>query len=279
SFNSNHYFYVAYSYEKSKNPLVINNKIVRYREDPATKKPIFDKILIDHIEGYINHNVGSLHFGPDDKLYVTTGERYLPEYAQDMTKLNGKILRVNRDGSVPSDNPFPESLIYTLGHRNVQGLAWQPNTNNLFNVEHGPSLTQGCCMDEINFIQPGKNYGWPLIRGKQQAANMETPRYISGDDTTWAPAQAIFLTEGPWKGSMLFTGLFDQALHRAIFDSNDPTKVVKVETYMKEELGRLRAIAKGPDGRIYLGTSNGDGRGIAKSPKDDRIFILNIQPK
>lgn len=278
AFNTNHFFYVAYTYEKSKNPLVFMNKVVRYREDPATKKPVFDKILVDGIEGYINHNVGSLHFGPDDKLYITTGERYMPDYAQDLKKLNGKILRINRDGSVPSDNPFPESLVYSLGHRNVQGLAWQPGTNNLFNVEHGPSLQQGCCMDEINYIQAGKNYGWPLIRGKQQQANLETPKYISGDDTTWAPAQAVFLETGPWAGSMLFTGLYDQALHRAVFDATDRTKVLRVETYMKEELGRLRAIAKGPDGKIYIATSNGDGRGIAKSPEDDRIFVLNIQP-
>lgn len=278
SFESNHYFYVAYSYEKSNDPIVIMNKIVRYREDPATKRPVFDKILIDNIEGYINHNVGSIHFGPDDKLYITTGERYIPEYAQDLSKLNGKILRLNRDGTVPVDNPIPDSYIYTLGHRNVQGLAWQSGTNNLFSVEHGPSLTQGCCMDEINYIQPGKNYGWPLIRGMQQQSGLETPLYISGNDTTWAPSQAVFVNSGPWSGSMLFTGLFDQALHRVIFDTADPTKITRVETYMKGELGRLRAIAVGPDGKIYIGTSNGDGRGIAKSPDDDRIFVLNIKP-
>jgi len=86
----------------------------------------------------------------------------------------------------------------------------------------------------------------------------------------------VFVTTGAWNGSLLFTGLFDKALHRAIFDPNDPKKITKVETYMKGQLGRLRAITKGPDGKIYIGTSNGDGRGIATSPDDDRILILNL---
>src|SRR5690606_31376137 len=146
---------VAYSYEANNEPLTILNKLVRYREDPATKAPVFDKVLIDSIEGYINHNGGPVHFGPDDKIYWPHGERYIPEYAQNMENYNGKILRLNRDGSVPEDNPFPGSHIYTYGHRNSQGLAWQPGTNNLFNTEHGPSEIQGCCRDEINFIEKG----------------------------------------------------------------------------------------------------------------------------
>ncbi len=276
NFSENHYIYLAYSYEASKQPLQILNKLVRYREDVLTKAPVYDKVLIDSIEGYINHNGGPIYFGPDDKIYWPHGERYIPEYAQDLKKLNGKILRLNRDGSIPSDNPFPNSYVYTYGHRNVQGLAWQPVTNNLFNTEHGPSQTQGCCLDEINLIEKGKNYGWPVIRGGEKKAGMETPLYMTGDTVTWAPGLATFIKGGPWDGDMIFSGLFDQTLHRVIFDKVDPKKIVKVDDYFKKKLGRLRAVAQGPDGKIYISTSNGDGRGIAKTPNDDRILVLNI---
>lgn len=275
-FANNPYIYLGYTYEKSKAPLTIINKLVRYREDPATKTVSFDKTLIDGIDGYINHNSGPIKFGPDGKIYWPMGERYIPENAQLLTNLNGKILRLNRDGSVPDDNPIPGSYIYTYGHRNSQGIDWQPGTNNLFNTEHGPSEAQGCCMDEINLIQAGKNYGWPLIRGMQQQAGLITPVYYSSDTATWAPAGATFIKGGPWNGSFLFAGLRGEALYRAVFNANDPTRIDTVEQYFKGKLGRLRTVAQGPDGTIYLATSNRDGRGVARSEFDDRIFILTI---
>lgn len=274
-FANNPYIYLGYTYEKSKNPLVIINKLVRYREDPATKKATFDKTILDNIEGYVNHDLGPIKFGPDGKLYVPVGERYIPEYAQMLTNLNGKILRINPDGTVPTDNPIPGSFIYSYGHRNSQGIDWQPETNNLFNTEHGPSQMQGCCMDEINLIQAGKNYGWPLIRGMQQQTGLVTPVYYSSDTATWAPAGAAFIKGGAWDGSFVFAGLRGEALYRAVFNANDPTKIDTVEQYFKGELGRLRTVAQGPDGKIYIATSNRDGRGVARTPDDDRILILN----
>lgn len=276
-FANNPFIYIGYTYEKSKNPLVIMNKLVRYREDPATKKASFDRTLLDNMEGYINHNAGPIKFGPDGKLYMPIGERYIPEYAQNMTKLNGKILRLNRDGSIPADNPIAGSYIYSYGHRNSQGIDWQPGTNNLFNTEHGPSAMQGCCMDEINLIQPGKNYGWPLIRGMQQQAGLVTPAYYSSDTATWAPAGATFIKGGPWDKSFVFAGLRGESLYRAVFNATDPTKIDTVEQYFKGELGRLRTVAQGPDGKIYIATSNRDGRGVARTEDDDRILI--IQPE
>lgn len=276
-FANNPFIYIGYTYEKSKNPLVIMNKLVRYREDPATKKASFDRTLLDNMEGYINHNAGPIKFGPDGKLYMPIGERYIPEYAQNMTKLNGKILRLNRDGSIPADNPIAGSYIYSYGHRNSQGIDWQPGTNNLYNTEHGPSAMQGCCMDEINLIQPGKNYGWPLIRGMQQQAGLVTPVYYSSDTVTWAPAGATFIKGGPWDKSFVFAGLRGESLYRAVFNATDPTKIDTVEQYFKGELGRLRTVAQGPDGKIYIATSNRDGRGVARTEDDDRILI--IQPE
>jgi glucose/arabinose dehydrogenase len=218
-FSQNGYIYLAYTYAESKAPLKLVNKLVRYREDAATKTPVFDMVLLDGVEGNYVHNIGPLEFGPDGKLYVAVGEIFLTELAQDMNSLNGKILRMNDDGSIPADNPFPDSYIYSIGHRNPQGLAFNPTTGSLWSTEHGPSEEQGCCNDEINLIKPGANYGWPLIRGSQTQAGLETPMQHSGDTATWAPTGGIFVTQGDWSGSFIFTGLRGQALYRTVFDS------------------------------------------------------------
>jgi glucose/arabinose dehydrogenase len=272
-FSQNGYVYVGYTYAASKAPLKLVNKLVRYKEDAATKTPSFDRVLLDGVDGNYVHNIGPLEFGPDGKLYLTIGEIFQPELAQDMNVLNGKILRMNDDGSVPADNPFPGSYIYSLGHRNPQGIAFHPETHALWSTEHGPSEEQGCCNDEINLIKPGANYGWPIIRGSQTQAGLETPVTHSGDTATWAPTGGVFITQGDWKGSFVFTGLRGQALYRAIFDSADPSKIQTVERYLHKEFGRLRNVVEGPDGHLYIAVSNQDGRGDPSS-EDDRIISL-----
>ena len=270
-FNQNRYVYFAYTYAESKAPLKLVNKIVRYKDNAGT--PAFDKVIMDGIEGNYLHNVGALEFGNDGMLYCTSGERFKPELAQDMSSLNGKILRMTRDGNIPTDNPFPGSYIYSLGHRNPQGLAFQPGTNNLWSTEHGPSEEQGCCMDEINMIMPGKNYGWPVIRGSQQQVGFVTPVYHSGDTTTWAPTGGIFITQGNWEGSFVFTGLRGQALYRAVFNADDPTKIDTIERYLHKTFGRLRNVVEGADGKLYIAVSNQDGRGDPLTI-DDRIVVM-----
>jgi glucose/arabinose dehydrogenase len=271
-FSQNGYVYIGYTYAASKSPLKLVNKLVRYKED-ASKNPVFDKVLLDGINGNYVHNSGALEFGPDGKLYWTVGEHYEPDVAQDMMSLNGKILRMNDDGTIPADNPFPGSYIYTLGHRNPQGLAFNPETGDLWSTEHGPSEEQGCCLDEINLIQAGKNYGWPIIRGSQTQAGLEAPKYHSGDTTTWAPTGGTFIMQGEWKGSFLFTGLRGEALYRAILSDNDPTTIDTVERYLHKEFGRLRNVVEGHDGKIYIAVSNQDGRGDPVS-EDDRIIAF-----
>lgn len=275
-FNQNGYVYVGYTYAASKGPLKLVNRLVRYKENPATKTGVFDKKLMDGIEGNFIHNSGPIEFGPDGMLYWAIGDRYIANLAQDMNVLNGKILRMTRDGAIPSDNPFPNSYIYSLGHRNPQGLAFQPGTNILWSTEHGPSEEQGCCRDEINRILPGRNYGWPHIMGGQQKAGLEMPVYHSGDTATWAPTGGVFLKQGDWQGSMLFTGLRGQALYRVIFNADDPSKIDKVERYLHKKLGRLRNVTEGSDGRIYIAVSNHDGRGDLLS-RDDRV--IRMTPK
>jgi glucose/arabinose dehydrogenase len=277
NFAQNGYVYIAYTYSTPESKFV--NRLVRCVEDKATGKGKEDKILIDNIKGLQNHNGGPIKFGPDGKLYWTVGDGFNNATPQDLTSLNGKILRLNLDGSVPSDNPFPNSYIWTYGNRNVQGLDWQPGTNNLFVTEHGPTGLldpNGCCKDEINIIEKGKNYGWPIISGTETKEGMENPIWLSGTDKTWAPAGATFIKNGKWKGSFVFVGLKGETLYRAVIDPANPRKILRVEEYMKQVYGRLRDVAEAPDGTLYICVSNRDGRGKPKA-EDDRIIKLTIQ--
>lgn len=270
-FSVNRFIYVAYTYRTG--VFGLRNRLVRLREDAKTGGGVLDRVLIDDVAGAGNHDGGRVKFGPDGKLYWTMGDAQSPSLAQQLSSLNGKILRLNADGSVPADNPFSNSYVYSYGHRNPQGLAWQPGAQRLYATEHGPSGFQGCCHDEVNLIEPGKNYGWPAIRGDETKPRMVSPILHSGSRETWAPAGAAFVSHGPWAGSLLFTGLRGQALYRVILDPADPRKVARLERYFERQFGRLRDVVEGPDQALYLLTSNRDGRG-RPAPDDDRIIRL-----
>ncbi|MGL4629924.1 MAG: PQQ-dependent sugar dehydrogenase [Leadbetterella sp.] len=274
NFEQNGYVYIAYTYSTSQFPFV--NRLVRCVEDRATGRGREEKILLDNINGLQNHNGGPIKFGPDGKMYWTVGDGFDLEKPQVLTNLNGKVLRLNLDGSIPSDNPFPNSYIWTYGNRNVQGLDWQPGTNNLFATEHGPTFETGCCNDEINIIEKGKNYGWPLIKGMERRANMETPIFTSGTDKTWAPAGATFIRNGKWRGSFVFVGLRGYSLYRAVIDPNNPRVVLRVEEYLNNTFGRLRDVAEASDGTLYVCVSNRDGRGTPRA-EDDKIIKVRIE--
>ncbi len=270
-FSRNRFVYAAYTYRDQSGQL--KSRLVRLRENSATGKGMMDKVLVDSVAGNSNHNGGRVKFGPDGKLYWTMGDAQNTRFSQDLSSLNGKILRLNSDGTIPSDNPFAGSPVYSYGHRNPQGLAWQPGSGRLYSTEHGPSGFQGCCMDEVNLIEPAKNYGWPVIKGDETKQGMVAPVLHSGSGETWAPGGATFVTRGPWAGSLLFTGLRGQSLYRVVFDSGDPRKVAAFERLFVREFGRLRDVAEVPDGALYLLTSNRDGRGRPASD-DDRVLRL-----
>lgn len=274
SFGQNRFVYVAYTYRTG--AFQLRNRLVRLRDDQKTGKGVVDKILIDDVPGANNHDGGRVKFAPDGKLFWTMGDAQTTRYAQNVKSLNGKILRLNGDGSIPNDNPLANSYVYSYGHRNPQGLAWQPGSNRLFATEHGPSGFQGCCRDEVNLIEAGKNYGWPEIRGAQTQDGMIAPLIHAGTSETWAPGGATFVTAGPWAGSLLFTGLRGQTLYRAIFDSTNPGKVEKLERHLPRQYGRLRDIVEGPDKALYLLTSNRDGRG-SPAAEDDRVLRLTFR--
>jgi glucose/arabinose dehydrogenase len=230
------------------------NRLVRYRYDGSRLSE--RTVLIDAIPGSSNHNGGRIKFGPDGYLYVTTGDAADPSLSQNRDSLAGKILRVTEDGKPAPDNPYGDE-IFTLGHRNPQGLAW--DGNNMYETEHGPSAK-----DEINTITMGENYGWPDVTGSGKKPGTRSPLYQSGSDT-WAPSGALFLD-----GSLYFAGLRGNALYRLTLHDG----AVTLKEYFKNDLGRIREAVLGPDNMIYITTSNRDGRGSPQET-DDRVMRVN----
>ena len=274
-FVNNGYVYVAYTYATDDGGM--QNRLVRLREDPSTGRGVFDRVLLDDARGARVHDGGRVKFGPDGTLYWTMGDAGNQALAQDLESWNGKILRINSDGSIPEDNPIPGSPIYSYGHRNPQGLAWQPGTGRLYAIEHGPSGQQSCC-DEVNLIEPGANYGWPEAFGDHTAAGTLPPVVQSGPsrESTWAPGGAAFVTTGPWAGSLVFVGLRGESLYRVTLDPAEPTVAAGIERLFEGEYGRLRDVVEGPDGALYVTTSNHDGRGSPR-PGDDQLLRITVR--
>lgn len=261
-FLTNHYIYVMYSYlEDGK----MYNRVVRLLEQD--NKAVIDRILMDRIPGGGTHNGGRIKIGSDDKLYITTGDAGTASLAQDINSLAGKILRINLDGSIPEDNPFDGSPVYSLGFRNPQGLAWNLD-HVLFASEHGQTGH-----DEINVVYPGANYGWPIAEGNEAAdqIDVEMPLIESGNET-WAPAGIAFADYGPWNGNLLVASLFGEELLAMTLNPAN-TEVLFVGEWLNSQFGRLREVFQARDGSVYLTTSNMDRR-RTPFPGDDKIIRL-----
>lgn len=261
NFAQNHFLYLYMS--TSAGLTGTKNAVFRYTFENNELKN--EKLIIGDIPGALYHDGGRLEFGPDGYLYITTGDAQNENIAQDKNSLGGKILRLYDDGRIPTDNPFG-SAVWSLGHRNPQGLAWD-SAGRLWETEHGRSgITSG--LDEINLIEKGGNYGWPTIEGDEEKAGMQNPVQHSGPDTTWAPASALF-----YDGSIFFGGLRGETLYEAVLDG---TQVARIETHFKNRFGRIRTVRLGPDGLLYFTTSNRDGRG---SPQAGDDKIVRVDPR
>lgn len=239
------------------------NRLSRFtlKDDALTD----ETVLIDDMPGAMWHNGCRVEVSPDGFLFSSMGDATEADDAQDPASLAGKIFRVNRDGSIPADNPFVNSPVWSIGHRNPQGLAFNPADGSLWSTEHGPDT-----QDEINRIEKGMNYGWPRCRGIDPCGGLEN----------YVPAAAEFTREGTiaisdlifyrgaafpaWRGDILFVALKTGRLYRADVAGG---RIASHEVLIDGEFGRLRDIAEGPDGSLYLATDNGEDRILQLTPR------------
>ncbi|MFZ2886561.1 MAG: PQQ-dependent sugar dehydrogenase [Minisyncoccia bacterium] len=272
----NKFVYAVYAYATGG---TMYDRVVRFRDLPAQAGD-GDSIsnittILDRIPAAQYHAGSRLKFGPDAKLYITTGDATDRKIAQDLKNLGGKILRVNDDGSIPLDNPFPNSPVWSYGHRNPQGIAWN-SRGEMYETEHGPSGFDGPGGgDEVNRIHAGFNYGWPLVSHKESAEGAADPILVF--TPAEAPGSALMYSGKifpQFKDNLFFGALIGEGLMRVVLD--DSGGVVSYEKMIEVDLGRIREVAEGPDGTIYFSTSNRDGRGNPAA-SDDRIF--KIVPK
>ncbi len=260
NFASNHFVYLYMGTPVNSTQTV--NKVVRYifEDNKLTE----NKVIITGIPGALYHDGGRMEFGPDGLLYITTGDATDSSLAPKLPSLAGKILRVTDDGSTPANNSFG-TRVYSYGHRNPQGLAWD-TSGRLWETEHGRTSGSLTGFDELNLITAGKNYGWPDSEGPTVKSGTVGPVKHSGATTTWAPASLTYLN-----GSLFYGGLKGEALYEAVLDG---ASVKEIKTHFKSEFGRIRTTRVGPDGMLYITTSNRDGRGTSKS-EDDKIIRIN----
>jgi len=246
----------AYAYQTYSGEGGLTNRVLRLDTE---REFAVDAVVLDDIPANTVHNGGRIAFGPDGALWVTTGDAGEPSAAQSRDSLAGKVLRVTREGEPAADNPF-DSPVYTYGHRNPQGLTFVGGS--VYAVEHGPDEA-----DELNRLEPGGNYGWPAVTGKNGGDEYVDPL------VTWAPSigpGGLAYYTGAierWQNSFFVGALTGTHLRQVTLDADD----VVGQNTLYGDLGRLRTTFTGPDDHLYFTTSNQDGRGNP-DPTDDEIY-------
>ena len=255
-YREDRYVYAYYTTEE-------DNRVVRFRigEKP---EPILTGIPVNSY-----HDGGRIEFGPDGMLYISTGDAGDASNSQNRNSLGGKILRIEPDGSIPTDNPFPGNPVYSYGHRNVEGLAWDAE-GQLYASEFGENT-----WDEVNRIEAGNNYGWPEVEGEGGEARGYTDPITVWPTSEASPSGAEILVGGAmprWEGDLFVTALRGQRLWRLELD--DRGEVTGREKLLDGEVGRVRDVVQAPDGSLWVSTSNRDSYGSPVSDQDDRILRL-----
>lgn len=281
--------YVMYTYLDGETP---HNRISRFVDDggrAGEETILFDGLAAQQRGG--SHSGGTLQFGPDGMLYIATGDAFERQRSADLDDLAGAVLRVTPEGEVPADNPWPGNPIWAHGMRNPHGLTWQPQTGNLFAGDHGPTgEDQLMAHDRIIVLEGGRHHGWPVMVGA-----INSPDYVDPILTfvpSSPPGDVMFYDHElmPELRGDLFVSVLGfqpqdrQNLMRIRFeDSSDPTRPTAIERWFNDGqgnsvYGRLRALAVGPDGALYVGTSNHDGRQMTASHRERPDRILKITP-
>jgi glucose/arabinose dehydrogenase len=263
-FSTSPYVYVEYDYNSSSG---YKGKVVRFSYNGSTL--INPQTIIDNIVANTHHNGSRLVISPDKKLFITTGDALDPnQYSQNTSSLNGKTLRLNLDGTIPSDNPIAGNPVWTVGHRNPQGLVFANGI--LYGSEHGTDVD-----DEINILEKGRNYGWPFVEGRCDLAseqsfcsanNVKEP--IKAWTPTIAPSGLDYYDKDEipqWKNSLLLATLKNSRLYQMKLDATHTT-VTETNEYFANKYGRMRDICISPGGKVYIGTSNGS---------DDKIIVIS----
>ena len=258
-YEKNHYIYVYYTYQEGS---TLWNKVLRITE--SNDRIVDAMTILDKIPAAEFDNGGVIKFGPDEKLYVGTGDATDQNLAQNQTSLAGKILRLNDDGTIPQDNPFPNSPVYSLGHRNPQGLTWDEK-GNMFETEEGPTRN-----DEINLIKAGQNYGWP---NQECSGSTGFQTALMCYNPSIEPAGIIFYSNGKLalKNSLILATLRGNILYQLTTQQNGTITDQKI---ILEGIGRIRDVNEGTDGFLYIITSNTDGRGFPDQNDDKLLRIV-----
>lgn len=232
------YVYVYYTSDS-------DNRVARLSLDDAEPE-----VLLDGIPKADIHNGGRVAFGPDGMLYATTGDAADPDIAQDPENLGGKILRMEADGGVPDDNPFDDSVVYSIGHRNVQGIAWASD-GEAYASELGENT-----WDEVNHILAGENYGWPIHEGPGDDPDYQDPI------EWWEPAEASPSGAAMVDDTLFVTALRGERLWLVSLDGEEPQSV------LEGDVGRIRTVEQGEDGWLWIATSNGGDDQIVRYPPE-----------
>ena len=259
------------------------NQVIRYKV-ASNWTLSFDRYIIrTGMRANTIHNGCAVEEGPDQMLWISMGDAADPSRAQNPARLNGKILRVKRDGSIPADNPIwpgnsGPTAVFTIGHRNPQGIAFQPGTGRVYAIEHGPDRD-----DEINWIRGGRNYGWPCVTGSNNSYQPGTTGCPGGtsaftnpvwntEGPTLATSNAVFLKStakwGTWTGDLMVSTLKQADLRRFSFDSGGSPATFR-GIHFDGNWGRLRATVIGPGYQLYVTTSNGS---------NDRVIRISPSP-